>query len=341
MANVTVTSRPSIRQVAEIAGVSRMTVSRVLNDRNGSAVAEETRRRVLQAVRELEYVPVAQPTRQNRHIETRIIGLVFDGTAFEGLWGLPTFLGLREAALQHGYDLLTILRQPPEWALDKTELYFLDRRTDGLIFIVPRGRNQVFRALRREKIPVVSCFIDDVPRGVPSVTVDNFGAMQLATQHLIDRGHRRILHLTIAAARSDFAERINGYETTMRAAKLKPLVLSGNDFSNQSFATQFLQTIRRHRISALACASDGLALSAWDFAAAQNIKIPEELSLVGMDNLNQGAERGLSSIRFSCEEIGRRAFEAVLQRIGGGEAPIKNSVVPVELVERASVASPI
>ena len=187
-----------------------MTVSRVLSDRNGSSVAEETRQRVLQAARELEYVPIAQPAMQSRHIETRIIGLVFDGTDFEGLWGLPTFLGLREAALQHGYDLLTILRRPPEWALDKAELHFLDRRTDGLIFILPRERNKVFKTLRRENIPVVSCFIDDVPRGVPSITIDNQGAMQLAVKHLTGKGHRRILHLTINDERSDFAERQSG-----------------------------------------------------------------------------------------------------------------------------------
>jgi LacI family transcriptional regulator len=318
-----------------------MTVSRVLNERNGSSVAEETRQRVLQAVRELDYIPVAQPAMQSRHIETRIIGLVFDGTEFEGLWGLPTFLGLREAAIKHGYDLLTILRQTPEWALDNEELRFLDRRTDGLIFIVPKHRDKVFKTLLREKIPVVSCFIDDVPRGVPSVTVDNFGAMQLATQHLIDHGHRQILHLTIGDMRADFIERKNGYENTMLAAKLKPQVLSGSDFSDEKFTTKFLQKIRRHRITALACASDGLAVSAYDFAIAHNLKIPADLSIIGMDDLNRAAERGLSSIRFSCEEIGRKAFESIIQIIQGGETPIENSVVSVELVQRPSVAPPV
>ena len=317
-----------------------MTVSRVLSDRNGDSVAEETRQRVLQAVRELEYIPIAQPSMQSRHIETRIIGLVFDGTAFEGLWGLPTFLGLREAAIKHGYDLLTILRRTPEWALDQQSLRFLDRRTDGLIFILPRERNKVFQTLLREKIPVISCFIDDVPRGVPSVTIDNMGAMQLATQYLIDQGHQRILHLTIATARSDFAERQSGYVHTMRQAKLKPIVLAGGDFSDEKFAANFLQTIRSHHITALACASDGLAVSAWDFAASQKLKIPGDLSIVGMDDLNQAAERGLTSIRFSCEEIGRRAFESIVQLIQGGKKPLKNPVVPVELIERASVAPP-
>jgi LacI family transcriptional regulator len=317
-----------------------MTVSRVLNDRNGGSVAEETRQRVLQAVRELDYIPVAQPAMQSRHIETRIVGLVFDGTEFEGLWGLPTFLGLREAAIKHGYDLLTILRQPPEWALDHEELRFLDRRTDGLIFIVPKQREKVFKTLLREKIPVVSCFIDGVPRGVPSVTIDNFGAMQLATQHLIGCGHRRILHLTIGDTRSDFAERRSGYENAMRAARLKPLVYSGSDFPDETFAVKFVQTIRRHRITAIACASDGLAHLAWDYAALNNLKIPGDLSIVGMDNLNKAAERGLTSIRFSCEEIGRRAFESIIQLIQGGQTPIKDSVIPIELVQRSSVAPP-
>ncbi len=317
-----------------------MTVSRVLNDRNGSSVAEETRQRVLQAVRELDYIPIAQPAMQSRHIETRIIGLVFDGTAFEGLWGLPTFLGLREAAIKHSYDLLTILRQTPEWALDQEELRFLDRRTDGLIFIVPNNRKKVFEALLREKIPAVSCFISDVPDGVPSVAIDNFGALQLATKHLLDCGHQRILHLTIKDTRADFAERKAGYEQSMREAKLKPLVLSARNFSDEKFTAKFLQTLIRHRITALACASDGLALSAWDYVTANGLKVPDDLSIVGMDDLNKAAERGLTSIRFSCEEIGRKAFEAIMQLAQGGANPIGNSVVSVELVQRLSVAPP-
>src|SRR5690349_20383217 len=120
-----ISSRTSIRQVAERAGVSRMTVSNVIHGRS-SKVSPETCERVLQAIRELEYTPVAQPAMQSRHVETRIIGLIFDSIEPEDYWGTMTFRGLRDAAKTHGYDLLTILRAPERWMLDREELNFLD-----------------------------------------------------------------------------------------------------------------------------------------------------------------------------------------------------------------------
>lgn len=172
-----------------------MTVSRVLSDRSHT-VAEETRQRVMQVVRELEYVPVGQPATQSRHVETRILGLIFDGTPFEGLWGLPTFLGLREAAMAHNYDLLTLLRVRPDWMLDQEELQFLDRRNDGFVFIAPEGRYSTIETLVRHQLPVVACYIADVPEGVPTIVLDNAGAMRMAVEHLVGQGHQRILHLT-------------------------------------------------------------------------------------------------------------------------------------------------
>src|SRR5687768_13962103 len=129
--------RASLRHVAERAQVSRVTASNVVRGRY-EQMSEETRERVLEAMRELNYAPIAQPTMQSRHVETRIIGLVFDNIEPEDYWGTLTFRGLRDAAQHHGYDLLTILRAPARWMPNPEELRFLDRRSDGFIFIVPK-----------------------------------------------------------------------------------------------------------------------------------------------------------------------------------------------------------
>src|SRR5690349_18607437 len=97
--------RTSIRDIAAKAGVSAVTVSNVLRGRESRA-SEETRARVLEVVRELRYVPVAQPMTQSRHAQTHIIGLVFDHVEPEDFWGTHTFRGFRAGAMQHGYDLL-------------------------------------------------------------------------------------------------------------------------------------------------------------------------------------------------------------------------------------------
>lgn len=339
MDNVTVTSRPTIRQVAELAGVSRMTVSRVLSDRSDQ-VAEPTRQRVLEVVRELEYVPVPQPMVHSRHIETRILGLVFDGTPLEGQWGLPTFWGMREAATKHDYDLLTLLRVRPDWMIDKEELQFLDRRSDGFIFVAPQNRRQTLETLVRHQLPAVACFTTDVPSSVPTIVLDNFGALQKSVQHLISRGHQRILHLTTSHQRSDFLERRRGYEQAMQTAGLEPLVLADNRLLTTGDADPFIEAVRRHRITAVACANDSWATYVLDAAQAKGLKIPEDLSVIGMDDLAEPAKRGLTSIRFSCEEIGRRAVEAIVDLKQGGDGKSVNPVVPVELVERSSVAPP-
>lgn len=144
--------RVSIRQVTERAGVSRMTVSNVMHGRSGK-VSLATIERVLAVVRELEYAPVPQPTTQGRAVETRIIGLVFDTIAIDDVWGLPTYRGMCEGAQAHSYDLLTMLRAPADWMLDSHELHFLDRRSDGLVFLVPKERTRALETLVQHRIP--------------------------------------------------------------------------------------------------------------------------------------------------------------------------------------------
>jgi LacI family transcriptional regulator len=316
-----------------------MTVSRVLSERSHQ-VAEETRKRVLQVVRELEYVPVGQPVTQSRHVETRTLGLVFDGTPLKDFWGLPTFLGLHEAALAYDYDLLTLLRVRPDWMFDQEELQFLDRRNDGFIFVTPINRYQTMQALIRHQFPVVACYTGDVPPEVPIIMLDNFGAMQKSVQHLVENGHQRILYFTTMPHRADFQERTRGFEETMKAYGLQPCVLDIHNLPMSEVAPSLMTMIREQRITAIACVSDSLASIVWDITLAHGLKIPQDISFISMDDLDEMATRGLTSIHFSCEEVGRRAVETVADMLQGGENRASGGLVPVHLVERSSVASP-
>lgn len=335
--SVTVTERLSIRQVAQRAGVSRTTVSRALN--NHPEISQGTRQRVLEVVRELEYMPVAQPMVHNRHIETGVIGLVFDGAPMESAWGMPTFWGMREAAIEYDYDLLTLLKVRPDWMMDQEELQFLDRRTDGIIFITPQDRYQTLEALGKHRLPVAACFTTDVPDEVPVVTVDNGDAMRQTVQHLVANGHERILHLSPQTQRSDFVQRRQGFDETMNAAGLEPIALCVENLVDAKNTNRFLTALRQHRITAVACASDSLAYCAWDIADAEGMKIPQDFSLTGMDNVAPPPGRGLTSIDYSCEDVGKRALEIVAEIIQTGECS-QSDVLPVKLVDRTSVANP-
>lgn len=316
-----------------------MTVSRVLSGTD-SGFTNETRERVLKVVRELEYVPVAQPVTQSRNFETRVIGLHFVGTHFEGVWGQPTFFGFREAAQRLDYDLLVHTRTRPEWMADQQEMQFLDRRSDGLIFIAPVDQGQVLETLVKRKLPVVACYMGDVPPEVPWIVVDNRDAMTQAVQCLHEKGHGRILHLTVSARRTDFQARLDGYEQAMQQRNLEPLVLKAENLPAPEIAGELMKIIRQHDITAVIGHNDAAATFAWDVAEEHGLKVPQDLSVIGMDDLAQPAQRGLTSVHFSCEEVGRRAMEAVVELIQGRTYEPEKCVVPVELVERASVAPP-
>jgi LacI family transcriptional regulator len=294
---------------------------------------------VLQVVRDLEYVPVGQPMTQSRHVETRTLGLIFDDTPFEGLWGLPTFLGLRESALHHSYDLLTLLRVAPDWMLDQEELQFLDRRNDGFIFIAPQNRFQIMETLVRHQLPVVACYTADVPPQVPCVVIDNAGAMKLAVRHLAEQGHTRILHATTLLHRSDFRARKCGYEDAMKELGLEP-ASACISISDEDAPSKLMQAIRDSNCTSLCCVSDNLASFAWDVAESYGLKIPESLSITGMDDLADPARRGLTSIHFSCEDVGRAAIDIVVNLLQGGDKQPRETIIPVHLIERTSVAPP-
>jgi len=316
-----------------------MTVSRVLNGNDGG-FSDETRQRVLKVVRELEYVPVAQPVTQSRNFETRVIGLHFVGTHFEGVWGQPTFFGFREAAQRLDYDLLVHTRTRPEWMADQQEMQFLDRRSDGLIFISPVDQRQLLETLVKRKLPVVACYMGDVPPEVPWIVVDNEDAMKQAVNFVAERGHERILHLTSLPWRSDFQARIAGYEQAMIGRKLEPVVLTMEQWPSLEAARYLIQTIKQYRITAVVGHNDTSAIFAWDVAQDNGLRVPEDLSIIGMDDLAKPAMRGLTSVHFSCEEVGRRAMEAVVELIQGRDYDAGKCIVPVELVERSSVAPP-
>jgi DNA-binding LacI/PurR family transcriptional regulator len=150
--------RADIRQVAERAGVSRTTISNVLLERQ-HLVGPEKRQLVLQAVREMNYVPV-RPMLQNRHSKTRVMALVL-GDPNKVRWDFHSiaYSGLCEGAVRHGYDVLTLLRPDPQWATDRRELGLLDRRgEDNAITAPDAGMNATFEALSRDDIPAVACY---------------------------------------------------------------------------------------------------------------------------------------------------------------------------------------
>ncbi len=333
-------SRTTIRDIAARAGVSAMTVSRVLRGQ-GTGASEVTSRRVLEVARELSYIAV-RPALQNTHLATRVVGVVFDGVdSVKSFVGSHTFEGLRDEAMRRGFDLL--LHAQPGAAggsgLGREEAAFLDRRSDGVIFISPRERRALLEILVRHGFPVVSCFSSDVPSGVATIAPDNFGAMQRAVRYLHGRGHRRIAFFGGPDWHSDARERREAWAQAMGEAGLQ--ACSGWVESSQGETARHIASAKKLlalKPSAVVCHNDYRALLLDEAARARGLDVPRELSIVGMDDLPEAAARGLSTLRLDFEAAGRAAVQAVLAIIEGARPAEVSRRLEAPLIERRSVA---
>lgn len=344
--------RSSIRQVAAAAGVSAMTVSNVLRGRD-HLVADETRTRVLEAVHLLDYVPVRMAA-QNRHVQTRTLGAVFLRLhRLDGIVGYPTFLGMSERARQADHDLTIFLRSEPDWVRPGTEAQFLDRRCDGFIFV---GYNDpaVSGVLVRHGVPTVECYSVAPYAGVARVLGDNKDGMRQAVRHLAQLGHQRIAHLAGPRANLEAQERLDGFRAGMQeafGADYQDRVVQGNTWGGawryhepwhdtkgetRSLAEEALAM----DVTAVVCANDLLALAVWQVAEERGLRIPQDLSLIGMDNILPAAYKGMTSVATPFDQVGEAAVDAVLALLRGEDSLAVSRILPVTLEERNSVSFP-
>ena len=315
-----------------------MTVSNVLRG-HISGASVDTRERVLRAVRELDYIPV-RAARQSSHVRTRIIGVIFDEVdAATDYWGLMTFRGLRQAALAHGYDLLILLCPSPDWAAGREAAPYLDRRTDGFIFVAPYNQGDLFKSLVKHNIPVVSCFETQVPDGVVHVSGDNEQAARIATEFLISRGHKRIAHLSGYLGRSYFQERRAGFYNTMKAAGLEaPCQLDMSRSRIDLPGPDTIAKLREHGITAVLAGNDYYALALWEQAEKHGLKVPDDLSIMGMDGVTEAERMNLSTVHLDMPAVGGCAVDALVERLKGSEMDLcHRNVMRNSLVERDSV----
>jgi DNA-binding LacI/PurR family transcriptional regulator len=330
--------------VAERAQVSPVTVSNVLRGIDSRASAE-TRERVLKAAREMNYIPVKPPSVQNRQMKTHIISLVFEHhniTHYD--LDLFTYEGLSEGARKHGYDLLTLLRAGSEKELERQEVRYMDRRSDGFIFAISmKGQNDSgLQVLARNKVPTVVCYRRDVPEGVAWVDTDNLDAMQQAVSCLTKHGHSRIAYLGGPPNNYHEMDRHRGWREAMEKAgqgEYVSCVARGNT-NNWKIDRKAIKSLLQLDVTAVVCFNDTLALELWDVAEEQGLKVPEDLSIIGVDNRPDAAQRGLSSIAHSFRTIGRLAVDTWVEVAAGGEPAKCCKLAPVELMERRSIASP-
>jgi DNA-binding LacI/PurR family transcriptional regulator len=332
--------RSTIRNVAKEAEVSIATVSMVL--RGGGRTSLETRERVLKAAQRLSYTPVKPPTSQNRPIDTHIITLVPEHQDMENHdLHMLTYRGVVSVARQYGYDVLTSVGQEARRYSDQETVRYLDRRSDGFIFAVSNQGpwENALNLLAEYKIPTVACFRAEAPDGVAAVDVDNVGAVRTAVEHLIAHGHRRIAYL--CGPPDNFDEKVR------RRTWVQVMQENGLDASERLHVpgsaprhvlnTQAIASIAQLDVTAVVCYNDTEALLLWKTLESQGLKVPDDISLIGIDDQPNAASQNLTTIAHSFADIGRLAMEAWIELKNGGEARDCYKLAPTNLVSRASV----
>lgn len=335
--------RPTIRDVAAHAGVSHQTVSRVINGRDN--VTDETRERVLAAIKELQYVP-SPLARGLMGSRTHSIGMVTaDVTDY---FFAQAIAGAELETRTRGYYLMIA---SVEGETEDDELAYLrlmlERRVEGLIVArpqLPLSAEQLPPSV--ERVPLVSVGSSELP-GFMAVDVDNRGGGFEATSLLVRRGHRAIATITGPEWPSARA-RLVGYRDALREAGIpydETLVEAASDWGLESGQEALSRLLTRGAsFTAVFAHSDLLALGAIRELRSRGLAVPDDVSVVGYDDIPVASfvEPPLTTVRQPMREVGALAAKLLLDRIAGdGGAPVGGRIhLPTTLVERGSVGPP-
>lgn len=325
--------------VARLADVSPATVSFVLNETAGQTISDETRRRVLQAVAELDYRPnrAAQGLRQGR---SATIGFVSHDADF-GVFAASAIKGAHEASIRHGNLLLLVNTGGSNRQAAQLVGELLDRQADALIFAAA-GTRSVVVPKHAGRVPTVllNCFTPHDPTA--TILPDEERGGREATQALLDLGHRDIAYLTGTPSAWATKARLRGFREALRAAGLDPkdhAVLSGNYQADSGHELARTLLRRGHRPTAIMCGNDRMAVGALFALLEAGLRVPEDVSVMGYDDQFQLAAEirpALSTVRLPYDVMGRLAAEQLAA--GGPAVQAGRTLVHCPLVMRDSTA---
>ena len=330
----------TIRDVALRAEVSITSVSHVLN--NTRPVSDAVRERVTAAMSELGYQPNLL-ARSLRRGHSNTLGMIVPDNVNPFFAEIAR--GIEDISFKHGYSLILC---NSDANLEKELLYsgvLADKQVDGIIFVAAGLSAEHVQSLHQRQIPVVI-----VDREIPEAQSDSVLANHemggwLATQHLLEQGHRRIGCITGPAQLSSSADRTNGYRRALTEAGITPdesLILAG-DFRYES-GYQAVQRLLVHETppTAVFAGNDLMAIGAISGAADKGYSVPQDFSVIGFDGvpLTSFTNPPLTTVAQPMYEMGGLAAVLLLERIQGSKVTPIRRVLNTRLVVRRSTAPP-
>jgi LacI family transcriptional regulator len=328
----------TIARVAEEAGVGVGTVSRVLN--GSPAVSAATRRRVLDAIATLDYEPspVARALSTGRTNAIAVVAPFFTQPSV-----IERLRGVSHTLANEGYQLILHDVERADQRRDLFRSLAARGNIDGLLAISLAPTDREARRMLRAGVAVV--LVDRQHPTLPCITIDDMDGGRMAAEYLLALGHRAIAFLGDEEANlfgfDSSARRREGFEAALGAAGIQPppeWVLRrphGRDAARVA-AAELLA--REPRPTAVFASSDVQAIGVLEAAQAAGVPVPEELSVIGFDNVEAAGFTGLTTVAQPLEEIGRLGADLLLRAVSGEEVPSRR--MPLEIVARGSTAPP-
>lgn len=329
---------PTMKDVAQQVGVSVQTVSAVINDKPG--FTPETRKRVLAAIQQLGYRPfsVARSLRTRR---THTIALIVPDIAN------PSFSTIASAAedVAHasGFSLVNYNTHESSEREANYIRTAAERWVDGVLFVSARDQIHGLESLQKAGIPCVA--IDRNPESYsgPSVTLDNVKAGELATTHLIDLGHTRLAHIGGPQRLGLARERLSGFQRALESHSLSEgLVINSTGWTcNDGYCAFQTLLEAKTRPTALFAASDRIAIGAMHAANQAGLHIPEDISIVGLDDVELAAYQNppLTTVQQSFTELATLAMKLLLALLNDEDPEDTQLVMTPHLIVRKSTTA--
>lgn len=323
---------PTLEDVGRRCGVSRSTVSRVIN--NSPLVNLETREKVLATIKEMGYAPnfIARSLTTNR-TETIAVTLPdITGGVF------PEILaGMDEIASFRGYHLLVVFlggARPDSSTVDDLMRH---RRVDVIITVASTVDDKVLEELAESAIPIVRVAKESPMGSIPSVLYDNRGGAKAATKLLLERGCKRPIHIAGPQGNYDADQRALGFKDALQEAGLPfsdDIVIPGTFIRDSG--TKAIQTAldKSMTFDGVFAGNDDMAIGALEVICERGITVPEQVAVVGFDDIDVARFIGLSTVHVPMRELGRKAATLAFQFID--KKPVESIVLETQVKERAS-----
>lgn len=326
----------TMKDVARLADVSIQTVSAVINGKG--AITEPTRQRVLRAVEQLHYRPYAV-ARSLRTRETRTIAFVVSDIANPSI-GLMASVA-EDVAYQAGYNLALYSTRDDVERESKTIQTAVQRWHDGILFLSVNDHMTSLRTLNQAGIPAVA--IDRIPEGYagPSITLNNIRAGRLAAEHLADLGHTHFAHIGGPPWLRLARERLAGFMDALAARGFtrEQVAVDTGDWTCQSGQAALERMLARgHRPTAVFAANDRMAIGAIQAAHQAGLRVPDDLSVVGLDDIEVAAMHipPLTTLRQPFGRMVTLGIELLLDLLARRAPEQADVVLEADFVRRSS-----